>query len=194
MTYKIAVLASTRGTVLQSIMDEMEAGLMPGIELAGVFSNRRKCGAIERAAKAGYPTFTYGAKGKTREAFDQEMLSDLKRLNVDLIVLVGYMRILSAGFVEAYKDHIINVHPSLLPAFAGGMDSDVHSEVIAAGVKETGATIHLVDETVDGGRILLQESCEVASEDTAETLKNKVQNLEKKMMPEVIRGFANGKY
>jgi len=194
MTYRIAVLASTRGTVLQSIMDEMEAGLMPGIELVGVFSNRRKCGAMERAANAGYATFAYGAKNKTREDFDQEILADLKRLNVDLVVLVGYMRILSKEFVDAYPGHIINVHPSLLPAFAGGMDSDVHSEVIAAGVKETGASIHLVDETVDGGKILIQESCEVSPEDTPETLKNKVQALEKKMMPEVIRGFANGKY
>jgi formyltetrahydrofolate-dependent phosphoribosylglycinamide formyltransferase len=175
-------------------MDEMEQGLMPGIELAGVFSNRRACGAIERAKEAGIPTFTFGAKGKTREEFDAELLAALKPLDVDLIVLVGYMRILSSDFVNAYAGKIINVHPSLLPAFSGGMNEDVHADVIAAGVKETGATIHLVDESVDGGKILLQESVEVAEDETPESLKNKVQALEKKMMPEVIRGFANGKY
>lgn len=192
MSFKIAVLASTRGTVLAAILRELEAGRLPGVELAGVFSNK-ECGAIEKARDAQVPAFVYEAKGKSREDFDQEMLHDLKRLNVDLVVLVGYMRILSAPFVEAFRNRIINVHPSLLPAFAGGMDGSVHEAVLAAGVSKTGCTVHMVDETVDGGRILLQKECEVSRVDTVESLKDKVQALESEAVPEVIRAFAEGR-
>lgn len=193
MTYKIAVFSSSRGTVLQAIMDELKAGEMPGVELTGVFSNRKACGAIERAQESGFPTYTFAAKGKTREEYDAEVLTALSDLNVDLIVLVGYMRILSSDFVSAYEKRIINVHPSLLPEFAGGMDANVHQDVLDAGVKETGMTIHLVDESVDGGQILMQKSCAVAEGETVETLKSKVQALECQWMPEIIRQFADGR-
>jgi len=193
MTYKIAVFSSTRGTVLQAIMDELKAGEMPGIELAGAFSNRKSCGAIVRAEEAGFPTFTFSTKDKSREDYDAEVLEKLAELDVDLIVLVGYMRILSSGFVQAYEDRIINVHPSLLPDFAGGMDANVHQDVLDAGVKKTGMTIHLVDESVDGGKILLQKECEVEDGETVGSLKAKVQALECQWMPEVIRQFADGR-
>lgn len=191
MAYKIAVLASTNGTDLQAIIDEMKAGEMPGIELVGVLSNKADCYAIERARAQGYATFTFDATGKTREQFDEEMIAKLKELQVDLIVCVGYMRIFSAGFVKTFAGKIINVHPSLLPAFAGGMNKSVHEEVLKAGVKETGCTIHFVDESVDGGKIILQKSCPVLPTDTADTLRERVQALEKKWYPEVIRQFAN---
>lgn len=191
MTYKIAVLASTRGTVLQAIMAEMEAGTMPGIELVGVLSNK-DCGAIDKAAEAGIPNFIFDSRGKTREEFDEEVLMKLDELKVDLVVMLGYMRIVSKKFIEAYRGRIINVHPSLLPAFSGGMSDSVHQAVLDAGVEKTGCTIHRVDESVDGGEILLQKECEVSHGETVKSLKEKVQILEKKWIPEMIRQFADG--
>ncbi|MFT7184109.1 MAG: formyltetrahydrofolate-dependent phosphoribosylglycinamide formyltransferase [Oceanicoccus sp.] len=192
MIYKIAVLASTRGTVLQAIMGELEAGEMPGIELVGVLSDKN-CGAIDRAAEQGLPNFTFDAKGKTREEFDSELLLKLEELEADLIVMVGYMRIVSKLFIDKYRGRILNVHPSLLPAFPGGVDGDVHEAVLAAGVEKTGCTIHLVDENLDAGEILMQMECSVDSDETTESLKAKVQDLECKAMPEIIRQFADGR-
>ncbi len=191
--YKIAVLASTNGTDFQAIIDEVAVGTLP-VEIAGLFTNRSKCGAVVKAEKAGIPVFAFSTKGKTREVFDSEMLEKLQALKVDLIVLVGYMRILSDKFVQAFPDRIINVHPSLLPKFAGGMDGNVHEEVLKAGEKETGMTIHLVNEEVDGGKILCQKKCEVLPTDTPEILKSRVQDLEKKWYPRVIQDFAEGKF
>jgi phosphoribosylglycinamide formyltransferase 1 len=189
MTYKIAVLASTRGTVLQAIMAEMEAGQMPGIELVGILSNK-DCGAIDKAAESGYANFVFNSDEKSREEFDAELLVKLEELDVDLVVMAGYMRIASKAFVDKYRGQIINVHPSLLPAFPGGMSKSVHKAVLESDVKKTGCTIHLVDESVDGGKILLQKECEISENETIESLKEKVQTLEKQAMPEVIRNFA----
>ena len=163
------------------------------VEISGLFTNRSKCGAVEKAEKAGIPVFAFSAKGKSRDIFDMEMVEKLQELNVDLIVLVGYMRISSDKFVQTFPNKIINIHPSLLPAFAGGMDSNVHEDVLKSGLKETGMTIHFVDETVDEGEILCQKSCEVSENETVESLKIKVQNLEKKWYPRVIQDFAEGK-
>lgn len=190
--YKIAVLASTNGTDFQAIIDEKVTGNLD-IEIVGLFTNKSKCGAVAKAEKAGIPVFAFCAKGKSREIFDTEMIEKLQELKVDLIVLVGYMRILSDKFIQAFPDKIINVHPSLLPKFAGGMDCNVHEEVLAAGETETGMTIHFVDEKIDGGKIILQKSCKVAENETIDSLKEKVQNLEKKWYPRVIQDFAEGK-
>jgi len=217
--YKIAVLASTNGTDFQAIIDEIEAGTLKNVEIVGLLTNRSKCGAVAKAEKAGIPVFTFKAKGKSRdsmtpheermdgginpapntfrkksrEEFDSEMIKKLKELKADLIVLVGYMRILSDKFVQAFPGKIINVHPSLLPKFAGGMDCNVHEEVLKAGEKETGMTIHYVTEDLDGGKIICQKSCPVLPDDTPETLKKRVQDLEKKWYPKTIQDFADGK-
>lgn len=190
--YKIAVLASTNGTDFQAIIDEVKEGSL-NVEISGLFTNKLNCGAVKKAENANIPVFSFDAKGKSREIFDLEMIDKLKELNVDLIVLVGYMRILSSEFVKTFPRKIINIHPSLLPAFAGGMDSNVHEEVIESGVKTTGFTIHFVDETVDGGEIILQKSCDVLPEETVDSLKEKVQGLEKEWYPRVIQDFAEGK-
>jgi len=108
-----------------------------------------------------------------------------------LILLIGYMRILSPTFTTKYKNKILNVHPSLLPKFAGGMDTNVHEEVLKAGEKETGCTIHLVDEGVDTGKIILQKSYQIKSADTPETLKQKVQKLEGEAFIEVIKNYKS---
>lgn len=193
--FKIAVLASTNGTDLQAIIDEIKAGKMPGIELSIVASNKKDCFAIKRAKEQGYKTIFIDPKNKTREEFDHEMATVLSAENPDLIVLVGYMRILSTEFVRKFKNRIINVHPALIPKFCGPQffGKSVHEAVIAAHEKETGMTIHYVDEGVDTGKIILQKICPVSPQDTALTLKEKVQALEKKYYPEVIRNLAKNK-
>lgn len=193
--FRIAVFASTRGTDLQAIIDEIKTGTMPGIELAAVISNKKNCHALRRARKQGFKTIFLDAKGKTREEFDREMIKILDSEKIDLIVLVGYMRILTPQFVCHFKNKnipIINVHPALLPKF-GGRDyfgMNVHEAVLAADEKETGMTIHYVDEGVDTGKIILQKKIPIAPSDTPEILKEKVQSLEKKWYPEVIRQLA----
>lgn len=190
--YKIAVLASTKGTDLQAIIDEMKAGKMPGIELAVVISNKADSYAIQRAKEQGYKTVFINPKNKTREQFDREISGLLKKLNVDLIVLVGYMRILSSEFVHQFPKRIINVHPALIPKFCGKnfFGANVHEAVLKAKEKETGMTIHFVEEGVDTGEIILQKTCPILPADTPDTLKARVQTLEKKWYPEVIRRIA----
>jgi L-serine dehydratase len=192
LMFKIAVLASTNGTDLQAIIDEMKAGKMPNIELSVVISNKKNAYALERAKEQGYKTVFIDPKDKTREQFDAEVADVLIEQQVDLIVLVGYMRILSKEFVRKFPKKIINVHPALIPKFCGKnfFGANVHEAVLKAGEKETGMTIHYVDEGVDTGEILLQKTCPVTPEDTAETLNDKVQALEKKWYPEVIRRLA----
>lgn len=193
--FKIGVLASTKGTDLQAIIDELKAGTMPGIELAVVAGNKKDAYALERARAAGYKAVFVDPKGKTREEFDIEIAAVLKENAVDLVVLVGYMRILSTEFVRAFPRRIINVHPALMPKFSGPgyFGANVHEAVLKAGEKETGCTIHFVDEGVDTGEIIVQKKVTIAPDDTADTLKEKVQTLEKKWYPEVIRWFAGGK-
>jgi len=188
--FKIAVLASTNGTDLQAIIDEINSGLL-NVELSLVLSNK-DCFAIERAKEQGFDTVIIDAKEKSREEFDSLLINELEKYDVDLIVLVGYMRLFSPLFVQKYDRKIINIHPSLLPKYPG-MEMDVYKAVLDAGEKETGMTIHFVDEGMDTGEIILQKSVEIEEGDTVDSLKVKVQNLEKKWYPEVIRMFIDGK-
>lgn len=193
--YKIGVLASTKGTDLQAIIDEINDGKMPGIEIAIVLSNKEDAYVLERSRLQGVKAYFVDPKGKTREEYDQELAEILKEHNVDLICLIGFMRILSSSFVEQFPRRIINVHPALMPKFCGPgfFGSNVHMEVLKAGEKETGCTIHFIDEGVDEGEIIVQEKVTVDESDTAETLNEKVQSLEKRLYPEIIRDFASGK-
>lgn len=193
--FKIGVLASTRGTDLQAIIDEMKEGRMPGIELSIVISNVEDCYALKRAKEQGYKTIFINPKNKTKEAFDMEMAKILEENKVDLVVLIGYMKILSNAFVRKFKNKIINVHPALIPKFCGKSfyGANVHEAVLAAGEKETGMTIHYVDEKVDHGKILIQKKCPVFQNDTPATLKERVQILEKKWYPEIIRQLSANK-
>lgn len=193
--FRIGVLASTKGTDLQAIIDEMKAGKMPGIELAVVAGNKINAYALERAAAQGFKTVFVDPKNKTREQYDEELASVMEENRVDLVCLIGYMRILTPVFVRAFSRKIINVHPALMPKFSGPgfFGANVHEEVLKAGEKETGCTIHFVDEGVDTGDIIVQKKVAVEPDDTAETLKTKVQTLEKQWYPEVIRMFAEGK-
>jgi phosphoribosylglycinamide formyltransferase 1 len=193
--YRIGVLASTKGTDLQAIIDEMKAGKMQCVELAVVISNKKDAYALERAKSQGYKAVFIDPKGKSKPEYDMELAKILKEHGVDLVVLIGYMRILTPEFVHQFPHRIINVHPALIPKFSGPgfYGANVHEEVLKAKEKETGCTIHFVEEEVDAGAIIVQKKVAVNPEDTPETLKDKVQALEKKWYPEVIRWFAEGK-
>jgi len=193
--FRIGVLASTNGTDLQAIIDEMKAGKMEGIELSVVISNKKDAYALERAQSQGYKAIFVDPKNLKREEFDSKVAEILEEHKVDLVVLIGYMRILSKEFVKRFTHKIINVHPALIPKFSGKnfFGANVHEAVLQAGEKETGMTIHYVDEEVDSGEIILQKKCEVLPSDTPETLKERVQELEKKWYPEIIRQLAKEK-
>lgn len=190
--FRIVVLASTNGTDLQAIIDEIKAGTMPNIELIAVISNKKDCYALERARAQGYKAMFVDPQSLTREQYDEKLLATIEPLHPDLIVLVGYMRILMPTFVRAFPHRIINVHPALMPKFSGKdfYGTSVHEAVIKAGETETGMTIHYVDEGVDTGEIIMQKKITIAPDDTSEMLKEKVQSLEKKYYPEVIRQLA----
>ena len=186
----LGVLGSTNGTDLQSILDAIGAGKLDA-KVSVVISNRENSYILERAKKHNTPSVFINHKGKVREDFDSEMTNILKEHNVDLILLIGFMRILSSTFCSNWAGKILNVHPSLLPKYAGGMDTNVHEEVLKNHDKETGCTIHLVTDEVDGGPIVIQKRCEVDSNDTIDSLKSKVQILEGEAFLEAIPLFAN---
>lgn len=177
---RLAVLGSTRGTDMQAIIDATHDGrLNASIDI--VISNKPEAYILERARN-----HHIEAAILMRE---EDMLAVLKEKSIDLVLLIGYMRLLSPAFVHAWRNKIMNVHPSLLPAFAGGMDLSVHQAVINSGVKETGCTIHFVDEGADTGPIIVQKKCSVEPHDTADTLKERVQKLEGEAFVEAIQKF-----
>ncbi len=189
--FKIAVLASTRGTDLQAIIDEIKAGTLEGVELSFVLSNKRNCGAMEKAKNHNIPAIFANAKNKSREEYDREIVKTCETHGVNLVVLVGWMRILSSFFVKKLYGKVINVHPSLLPKYPG-MDLDVHTEVLKNKEKKTGMTIHFVDEGVDTGPTILQKSLQINPGETSESLRTRVQALEKHWYPQVIGMFRDG--
>ena len=190
---KLGVLGSTGGTDLQAIFDAIDSGEL-NARVSVVLSNQKSSYILKRAKNNNVPALFVTHKGKTREKFDTEMMGILKSWGVDLVLLIGFMRILSADFCLKWKGRLLNVHPSLLPKYAGGMDTDVHKEVLKSGDIETGCTIHFVTDDVDGGPILIQKKCNVEARDTVETLKNKVQNLEGKAFIEAIQLIQNNEY
>ena len=185
---KIGVLGSTRGTALQGVIDAIHANTLDAkIEL--IVSNKSDAGILERAKTHEIKSIFVSSKGLSREQYDDALSNLFKEYQVDLILLVGYMRILSTTFINDWRGKILNVHPSLLPAFAGLMDLDVHKAALDSGATETGCTIHQVSEIVDGGEIVLQKRCAVEPNDTADSLKQKVQLLENTAFVEALRQF-----
>lgn len=192
MTLNIAVLASTNATDMQGIINSIKNKEIDA-KIVCLISNKEDSGAITRAKNNEIESIFIDSKNKEREEFDKLVIIELEKRNVDLILLIGYMRLLSLHFVKQYKNKIINVHPSLLPAFAGGMDKNVHEAVLKSGCKETGCTLHFVDEGVDTGPIIMQKSVKVDKNDTADTLKTKVQAKEVECFIEFINLFSKGK-
>ena len=190
---KLGVLGSTNGTDLQAILDSVASGELNG-EVSVVLSNQKNAYILERAQNHNVPTFFLSHKEKPREEFDSEMTAILKEHAVDLVLLIGFMRILSTKFCQEWRDRLLNVHPSLLPKYAGGMDTNVHEVVLKNGDTETGCTIHFVTDEVDGGPILIQKKCNVEPDETIDTLKTKVQNLEGTAFIEAIQLIQNNSY
>ena len=183
---RLGVLGSTNGTDLQAILDAVSAEELDA-DVVVVISNRTGAYILERAEINNVSAFFISQKGKKREEFDGEITAVLKEHRVDLVLLIGFMRILSPEFCRVWQDRILNVHPSLLPKYAGGMDINVHEEVLKNKDRETGCTIHFVNEVVDAGPILIQKKCNVDPDDTADSLKTKVQTLEGEAFIEAIK-------
>jgi formyltetrahydrofolate-dependent phosphoribosylglycinamide formyltransferase len=183
---RVAVLGSTRGTALQGVLDSVAAGTLE-VEIVLAVSDKATAPILERAAHFGVATKFLDPKGMTREAYDSLVTQALREADAELVLMIGYMRIVSDAFVEAWQGRLLNVHPSLLPAFAGLMNRGVHEAVLAAGVAETGCTVHQVTTVVDGGPVVLQKRCAVLADDTVETLKDRVQALEQDAFVEVLQ-------
>ncbi len=190
---KLGVLGSTNGTDLQAILDSVASGELNG-EVSVVLSNQKNAYILERAKNHNVPTVFLSHKEKSRKEFDAEMTAILKEHAVDLVLLIGFMRILSAKFCQEWQDRLLNVHPSLLPKYAGGMDTNVHEDVLINGDSETGCTIHFVTDEVDAGPILIQKKCNVEPDETVDTLKTKVQKLEGMAFIEAIQLIQNNSY
>ena len=187
---KLGVIGSTNGTDLQFILDAIGSGKL-NAEVSVVLSNQKNAYILERAENHNVLAVFISHKGKSREKFDAEVTAVLQEHGVSLVLLIGFMRILSAKFCRRWQDRLLNVHPSLLPKYGGGMDTNVHEEVLKNGDKETGCTIHFVTEEVDKGPILIQKKCKVEANDTVKTLKAKVQKLEGEAFKEAIQLIQN---
>ena len=190
---KLGVIGSTKGTDLRAIFDAIKTGEL-NAQACVVISNRKSAYILERAINHNVPAVFISHKGKSREEFDAEITSLLKEYSVDLVLLIGFMRILSAEFCREWRDRLLNVHPSLLPKYAGGMDTNVHKDVLNNGETETGCTIHFVTDEVDRGPILIQKKCNVEPNETVETLKTKVQKLEGKAFIEAVQLIQNNSH
>ena len=185
---KLGVMCSGRGTDLQSIIDAIKNGELDA-EISIVLTDKPNVMALERAEKAGIKNICVDRKKfASRADFETELLKNLE--GVDLVVLAGFMRILSPDFVRRYEGRLMNIHPSLLPAFPG---AHAHRDVLAYGVKISGCTVHFVDEGTDSGPIILQAAVEVKDDDTEETLSARVLEQEHIIYPKAIKLFVEGK-
>ena len=187
MKTKIAVFVSGGGTNLQALIDAADKGALPSGEIVLVLASSPKAFALERAAKAGIPSAVVSAKTEgSQAAAEEKMNSLLREYGVELLVLAGYLSILSEDFTRRWDRRILNIHPSLIPAFCGKgyYGLRVHEEALRRGVKVTGATVHFVNEIPDGGEILLQQAVEVLPGDTPEVLQRRVmEQAEWKLLP-----------
>lgn len=194
---KVAVLVSGGGTNLQAIIDKIEDGAIQNAKIEVVISNKQDAYALERAKKHGIKGECISPKSyDSREAFNQALLEALQQHNIDLVVLAGYLVIIPKNVVAAFKNRIINIHPSLIPSFCGDgfYGLHVHEAVLARGVKVTGATVHFVDDGTDTGPIILQKAVYVQEGDTPEILQKRVmEEAEWNILPEAINLIANEK-
>ena len=188
--FKLAVLVSGRGSNLQAIIDSIEQDT-PDIQLSIVISNVKDAPALKRAEKHGIETvFIDPAASPDRKAFDKAVIDKLKERSVDLICLAGYMRILGREFIQTFANRIINIHPSLLPAFPG---LDAQKQAIDYGVKFSGCTVHFVDEGIDSGPIIMQTAVPVFDHDDEESLTQRILEQEHILYPKAIKLIAGKK-
>jgi phosphoribosylglycinamide formyltransferase-1 len=187
---KLGVLVSGEGTNLQALIDAQAAGeLAPG-ELGVVISNNPRAPALDRARAAGIRAEAVDHRGIERAAFEDRLLAILDEAGAEAIVLAGFMRVLTPHFIGRYPNRIVNTHPSLLPAFPG---KDAIPQALAHGAKITGVTIHFVDTSLDGGPIIAQESVPIGQDDDEAAIRRRIQHLEHRLLPVVVRRLAAGK-
>ena len=193
-TKRIAVLVSGGGTNLQALIDAQRAGKLQGGEIVAVLSSKAGAYALERAAKAGIPGYVVARKDfDSNQAMTLALVEKLQSLNVDLVVLAGFLHILTSEMVAAYPNAILNVHPALIPSFCGkgAYGLHVHEQALAYGVKVTGATVHFVNEEPDGGPIVLQKAVAVQEGDTPEVLQRRVmEEAEWIILPQAVSLFC----
>jgi phosphoribosylglycinamide formyltransferase 1 len=191
---RVAVLASGRGSNLQAVIDAIEAGQVRA-RIVAVISNKKDAPALERARKHGIPDLfidpkPFAGRPDSREAYDQLLLETLRNLDVELVLLAGYMKIVTSVLVKAYENRMMNIHPSLLPSFPG---LDVQKKAIDWGCKLAGCTVHFVTEGVDEGPIILQAAVPILDHDTPETLAARILVQEHKIYPRAVQLFAEGR-
>jgi phosphoribosylglycinamide formyltransferase-1 len=187
---KIGILISGRGSNMAAIIDAVQSGEIPDSEVAVVISDKAEAPGLARASAQGVPTAVIERKGRSREEHDREIAAELCKYNVELVCLAGYMRLLSPWFVSQFPNRIINIHPSLLPAFPG---LDAQRQAFEAGVKTTGCTVHYVDEHLDHGSVILQKEIEVLSTDTADSLAARILEQEHILYVEAVKRLVTTK-
>jgi phosphoribosylglycinamide formyltransferase-1 len=189
--FRIGILISGRGSNMLALADAVAEGRIPGAEIAIVISDHANAAGLAKAAERGIVTRAIERRGRTRAEHDRETIAALSGHRVDLVCLAGYMRLLSAEFIEAYRNRILNIHPSLLPSFPG---LDAQRQAIEYGVKWTGCTVHFVDETLDGGPILAQAVMPIEDDDTVETLSARILVEEHRLYAEAVALVVSQNY
>jgi phosphoribosylglycinamide formyltransferase-1 len=188
---KLGVLLSGRGSNFLAIAASIREGRLPGVEIAVVVSNVGDAPGVEAAERLGLPTAVFVSKGRPRTEHDADVIACLREHGVELVILAGYMRLLSPGFIAAFPNRILNIHPSLLPAFPG---LEAQTQAFEYGVKVAGCTVHFVDEHLDHGAIVLQRAIPVLDTDDAHTLAERILAEEHVAYTEAIARVAGGKY
>ena len=191
MKKRIGVLLSGRGSNFEALAESVAAGRIPNAEIALVVSNRENAPGIERARKRGIEAHVIPSKGLEREAYDKLVAAALNEKKVELVCLAGYMRLLSPYFVAAFPHRILNIHPSLLPAFPG---LEAQRQALEHGAKFSGCTVHFVDENLDAGPIVLQAAVPIEDGDTVETLSERILREEHRIYTEAVRIVLEGRY
>jgi len=191
MTRRIGVLLSGRGSNFEALAESCAAGRIPSAEIALVVSNREGAPGIERARARGIPVRVIPSKGLEREIYDRQVAAALEEARIDLVCLAGYMRLLSPFFVARFSGRILNIHPSLLPAFPG---LEAQRQALEHGVKWSGCTVHFVDENLDAGPIIVQAAVSVRDDDTVESLSARILAEEHRIYTEAVRIVLDGRY
>lgn len=188
---RLGILLSGRGSNFLAIASNIRSGALPGVEIAVVISNVADAPGLVAAAQLGLPTALHVSKGRSREAHDADVLASLRAHQVDYVILAGYMRLLSPGFIAAYPNRILNIHPSLLPAFPG---LEAQTQAFDYGVQVAGCTVHFVDEHLDHGVIILQRAIPVLETDDAHSLAERILVEEHLAYSQAIARVASGNY
>jgi phosphoribosylglycinamide formyltransferase-1 len=188
---KIAILISGRGSNMSALIEAVKTGEIPNSEIAVVISDKPDAAGLQTAREKGVDTIVIEKRNRTRREHDAETIAELKKKEVELICLAGYMRLLSAEFIEAFRNKIINIHPSLLPSFPG---LEAQRQAFEYGVKFSGCTVHFVDEGLDSGAIIAQKVVPILNDDTPETLSARILEQEHRLYVETVAKIVSGKY